>query len=430
MLDASRLLLRVIAFLGVLPITVLPGCAGRPTSIVVLVESDLAVGDVDQIYAVLGGSACIDSACSREFPITEDASFPFSFVISPSGDRSRVELGLEARAADGTVVVAQHWETDFVAGRTMLLRVRLDRACVVHACAASETCSEGACVDRRVDPSVLPDVTPGMEFRDAGPADVGAPSDVSLDVSADVLDARAVDDAAVVVTRCADLPGIAPSGPTALDPDGPGGSPAFEGWCENDADDGGWTLIAKVEPLSRRLGFDASEWTASAPSPFGTVDEAVGDALLRTYWTVPLTQLRIGNGTTWMVTDLDAPASSLRAAMDGGAVMDGGATLDATLATWSSIVAVSPVGGAPCVRSGLSLELPSASAPELRIRIGLAASNASDCGEPTQWYGLGVDVATTDASCVATTLTSGGARVCGSPGQRRSDATRLLVYGR
>lgn len=412
-------------------------CVSPRTAVVVVVQSDLAApAELASVRAAVGAGGCADGACVHDFVTGAPDALPFSFVVEPrGGDASaRFTLGVAARDAAGRVIVERHVESGFVAGRTILLRVALERACRgVTTCAGSDTCVAGACVTRVVDPGLLPVVTPGRELDGLG--DAGAPTDAPLldappiDVGPPVDVGPPFDAGRAIPTSCAELPGAAPSGLTTIDPDGAGGAPPFDAWCENDLDDGGWTLIAKIDPTSMALRYDAPGWTSANPDDdFGIADESAGDALLRPYWTVPIRELRIRSASGALVTTGTMPATAtLRVAIAQPAEVP----LEATVADWRMPVPGLSASTAGCTRSGIDVSLP-AGAPEIRVRIGLVGGPAADCSDPAYWFGVGASVATSRANCVATTNTAGGGRVCaGAPPMRGAEFPELLfVYGR
>ncbi len=431
-LGAARPLPLALGLFGVLA----AACSSPRTAVVVVVETDLSSpAEVASVRATIGEGGCADLECVHDFATGSSSAFPFSFVVEPRDDPSaRFTLSIVARDAGGTTTVSREIETGFVPSSTRLLVVHLSRACRGVTCSLTETCSDGACVGRFVDPEDLPTVLPGRELDgrgDAGPG-LDAPSADAPPFDAPVdgpsLDAPS-DGGTAIPATCFDLPVLAPSGLTLIDPDGAGGEAPFQAWCENEANGGGWTLIAKVDPASSRLEYDAAVWTASSPMPFGTIDESVGDALLRPYWTVPIRVLRVGSDGVFDVLRPTAMVSRgvLRAAMDLPSPLE----LDATPTTWGNLTAdpLHPMSP-PCIASGINVAIPATVSPGLAVRIGLVGSAVADCSEPTFWYGLGVRVSTSDARCVASDNNAGGARVCGPPGQRHTRPRVLLVYGR
>ncbi len=391
-------------------------CASR-TAVIVVVESD--VPGVAAVRATVGEGATCDAGCAHDFVTTGVGSFPFSFVLEPRADPgSAFSLAVEARDAGGAPLVDQHVDARFLPGRTVRLRVRLSAACRGVTCGASERCEDGGCVSRAVDPSTLPEVVPGREFEglDAGRGDVDAP-EVRRD-------APPSDGGEPLPRSCLELPRAAPSGLTSIDPDGPGGQAPFDAWCENVADGGGWTLLAKVDPSSSALAYEAAAWLApeAAPTPLGAPDTSRADALLLPYWRVEVGEVRVGADAAWLIARPTTPGRAvLRAFIEASAALD--ATPDAWAAALGTVV---HQGG--CFRSGFSVQLPEAAAPELSVRIGLVGSSATDCSAPDAWYGVGASVRTERGTCTATTNTAGAGRVCNP--MRRSEPRFLFVYGR
>ncbi|MDQ3037751.1 MAG: hypothetical protein M3Y87_35485, partial [Myxococcota bacterium] len=156
-------------------IAVAAGCGSdERTQLVVVVETDMAVpAQLASVRAEITG--CAD--CAHEFALdgAGAVSMPFSFGVAPQdGDASRtIELVVEGRGPAGAALVRRVVRTGFVAGRTVLLRVRLEADCIgMLACAAETTCIAGACRDDFVDPGTLPEIAPGAELVDAGPTPI------------------------------------------------------------------------------------------------------------------------------------------------------------------------------------------------------------------------------------------------------------------
>ena len=415
---------KTIVFLWILgaAVGVTGSWARSRTAVVVVVESDLLAPDeLASVRAVVGDGGCGDGTCTHDFVTATPAALPFSFVVEPRGGdpSARFTLVVTGRDSAGASVVERHVGGGFSSGRTILLRVPLERLCRGIACTPTDTCVFGSCVSRMIAPSTLPDVVPGHELE--GLRDGGAPIDAP-DLDAPPFDANLLPPGA-----CAELPATSPSGVTTIDPDGPGGADPFDAWCENDADGGGWTLIAKVDPASTALAYGSSRWSAVAPMPLGTADTSLGDALLMPYWTVPIEELRIESSSgAFVMEGVPRRRATLRSGMDAPA----GGLLDATVADWATVVpGVTTIATPGCVRSGLALSLPEVG-PEIRVRIGLIGGPSVGCGDPAFWYGVGASVTGTRPMCSPTRNTAGGGRVCGPSGLRGQIDTFLLVYGR
>jgi hypothetical protein len=417
----------------------LEGCASPRTAIVVVVETDLAVpGELRSVRAVVGEGACADARCSHDFPTDTPDSVPFSFTIEPRGavDAS-FTVSITGRDALGADLVSRRVDSAFVPRSTRMLVVRLDRSCRGVLCGSGMTCENGTCVSSVIDSVLLPPLVPGTELRDV-PAPTDAPASDAADggsLDADVGDSPSVDapadagDGPALPVSCDALPGGAPSGLTRIDPDGPGGEAPFDAYCENTRDGGGWTLLAKVDPGSTLLSYDATEWTTAPARPFGDADESVGDAILAPYWSVPVTALRVGSAGSFLIVPFEGGLrATLRDAMVARAPLDPAAS---SPSAWGAMIGMNiHPGTPPCVRSGLDVAIPDAGAPELRVRIGVIGSTAADCSFPTFWYGVAPRLTTSDANCVSRGDNAGGERVCGSVALRVSVPRFLLVYGR
>ncbi len=385
----------------------LASCADRaPTAIVVAVSSDLRVPEeLSSVHVEVGGAACTSASCTHDFALDGSAAIavPFSFAVLPAGSGGPLALVVRGRDGAGADRVVRRVETSFVAERTLLLSVTLERACLdAAACPGSSTCIAGACASAAVDPASLPAVEPGTELDagDAARADVGTP-DAGRDAGR--VDAGPVDagpdgarDAGAPPRACSELPATAVAGAVEIDPDGPGGAAPFLDYCETSADGGGWTLIAKVDPATAALAYSATAWTSvGASGAFGTADLSVGDALLPSYWTVPLRELRIvvadraTPATTRSLVTALVPATTvtLRSAMEASAHV----LLDAPQSAWVTLVgARSTPGAGVCEVAGVPALVPEA-APAVRVRIGYVWSDVTGCATPGFWAGAGAE---------------------------------------
>lgn len=134
------------------------GSAPEDTAVVVGLTSDLAVGfDIDRVVATMR----VDGATVR----TSDLAWsdgrlvlPGEFWFDQVPDGAEVDLEFLAYPKDTeTSLLSRRTRTIAQAGRTPLLQVALEEACVGVSCAGGDTCIEGVCRDAYVDPSALPD---------------------------------------------------------------------------------------------------------------------------------------------------------------------------------------------------------------------------------------------------------------------------------
>ena len=424
-------------------------CSQPATAIVVAVDSNLLVpSELAVVHVEVGGAACGDSSCTHDFALTGAGAvaIPFSFTVTPRGDAGPLALVLRARDAAGSDRVVREVSSSFITGRTLLLQVELDRACLdAAACASGSTCIAGACATAAIDPTHLVDVVPGTELRFDASTTSDAGMDASHDASIDTgarLDAGdaglgpdggsdaasdAADAASTIPRSCADLPSGAASGAYTIDPDGAGGELPFLDYCETSADGGRWTLIAKVDPRTTNLAFGAAYWTSPTPMTLGTADLSVEDAFFASYWLLPVHELRVVMAPVATPT---TTASFVTGFMPNEtitlhAAMAAGTPLTAPEGQWAGLVGGTPPGPAVCEASAVPAELPTA-APMIRVRIGYVGDNTAGCTSPGFWVGIGA----AGASCAPVGSSAGGGRVCGPPGQRHDYPRAAWLFGR
>ncbi|WP_437741231.1 hypothetical protein WMF39_37085 [Sorangium sp. So ce1504] len=138
------------------------GAAGPTTGTVVIgVTSELRAGaDIDLLRVVLraGGDVVHEDALAQK---NGQLFFPREFFFSDLEDGTAVEISLEAFGAEDAEgpLLTRTASTRVIGGRTLLLRVRLERECVVApgaaTCPAPQTCVAGGCSAPDVDPRQL-----------------------------------------------------------------------------------------------------------------------------------------------------------------------------------------------------------------------------------------------------------------------------------
>ncbi|WP_437777233.1 hypothetical protein [Sorangium sp. So ce1097] len=160
-----RCALRLLGLLCVLCLlAAVAGCsADAPATgtVVVGVTSELTPGvDIDRVRVVLraGGALLRDDVLTHR---SGQLFFPREFAFEDLDDRTAVEISLEAFGAEDPdrPVLVRAAATQVVGGRTLLLRLRLERECVVApgaaTCPAPQTCVAGSCSAPHVDPGRL-----------------------------------------------------------------------------------------------------------------------------------------------------------------------------------------------------------------------------------------------------------------------------------
>ena len=166
----------------------LAGCGERPVSgtgtLVFGLTSELQPGvDIDRMRVVAraGGEVVRDEVLTMQGGTLE---LPAEVPLEDLADGTAVQLEIEAfRPGDAvTPLVTRTAATEVVGERTLLLRVRLERECVIpptgSACAAPETCIGGTCRSPEVDPAELEEYTPGWAVSEPDickPAGAGDP---------------------------------------------------------------------------------------------------------------------------------------------------------------------------------------------------------------------------------------------------------------
>ncbi|MCC6555024.1 MAG: hypothetical protein IT372_18810 [Polyangiaceae bacterium] len=196
MRKTSLLLALLIASLLLL-LSACPGTEGPgPGTVIVGLSTELQPGvDIDRLHVVMraGGEVIRD-----EIDTTADGTLelPEELPFENLADGTAVEVELEAfRPGDATrPLLTRTASTEIVGGRTLLLRVRLEKECVIppgqSGCEAPQTCVAGACSSPRVDPSRLEEYTPGWSLGEPDvckPAGAGAPVVVVGEGQADYL---------------------------------------------------------------------------------------------------------------------------------------------------------------------------------------------------------------------------------------------------
>lgn len=136
----------------------LAGCTQPRTELILGIATDLrATNDLDGVHLTLS----VDDVPFHEedWTITGAAGMPFnlpgSFGIYRDGDHDRVQIKLTGLRA-GAPVVVREAVLGFVDGKTTFYRMGLTSSCMANTCPAGQTCVEGACKPRELDPTMFP----------------------------------------------------------------------------------------------------------------------------------------------------------------------------------------------------------------------------------------------------------------------------------
>jgi len=164
-----------------------PGCGSPgpgPGTIVIGLTSELQPGvDIETMHVVMraGGEVIRDEVAPAG---GEPLELPVELSFEDLADGTPVEVVIEAfRIGDTTrPLLTRTAATEVVGDKTLLLRVRLEKECVIPpgeaGCPAPETCVAGACSSPRVDPAQLEEYTAGWAIGEPDvckPAGAGAP---------------------------------------------------------------------------------------------------------------------------------------------------------------------------------------------------------------------------------------------------------------
>lgn len=162
----------------------LAACASPPTQLVVVVDTDLALGaEVDAIEVRVDGPSGITAGSEEtELAPGDRERLPLTVGVSPSGDSlGPIDVVATARL-DGARVVERRHRVTLVRGETRVLILHLTAACAARdaPCREGETCGENGCVDVEIAAGELPGWSgtaprlgddAGAPVRDAGPPD-------------------------------------------------------------------------------------------------------------------------------------------------------------------------------------------------------------------------------------------------------------------
>jgi hypothetical protein len=140
---------------------------GGTGSVVLGLTSKLTPGaGIDAMHVVIkaGGNVVVDEERSAS---AKNLSFPSEFKADDLEDGEPVEATITATSGgDTTPALTRIASTEAIAGKSLLLQVELEGACVqlpggsAPSCTAPATCIHGVCKDSHVDGSKLPAYTP------------------------------------------------------------------------------------------------------------------------------------------------------------------------------------------------------------------------------------------------------------------------------
>jgi hypothetical protein len=132
-------------------------------SVVVGVTSELREQvDIQRLHVRMtaGGTSV------RDDDLTDALKFPAEFAFETLPDATPVEIQLDAFGTSGPALLTRLASSKVVAGKRLLLPVRLQSACIAGlpgssgpVCEAPQTCISGSCQPSFVEPATLPEYT-------------------------------------------------------------------------------------------------------------------------------------------------------------------------------------------------------------------------------------------------------------------------------
>jgi hypothetical protein len=172
----------------------------------------------------------------------------------------------------------------------------------------------------------------------------------------------------------------APSGVYMLN----AGTGAFQAYCEQAANGGGWTLAMKVDGRTQTFAYDQAIWTDSSLLAASSASLDNTEAKLETFNAIAFTELRIGlefpigSGTrNWLVLPISGPR--LRDVFAGAP-----ATTNLGRNAWKGLL-----GAAASLQLACNAEGINAGNAYARVRIGIVGNNEDDCVTPDSRLGIG-----------------------------------------
>jgi len=140
------------------------------SQIVVDIDTDLEVpSELDVVRLTVTGATQTVGPRQIDLTVSDAPTFPLTLGLVPGGALSPVSITAEALRTQGVmtpiVIVSQQAQTEFVEGRSLLLRMLLLSSCTQIVCGAGLTCVDGVCADvHRPGPS-LPTFTGKLPAR-------------------------------------------------------------------------------------------------------------------------------------------------------------------------------------------------------------------------------------------------------------------------
>lgn len=152
--------------------------------------------------------------------------------------------------------------------------------------------------------------------------------------------------------------------------------------CDHTAG-GGWTLVLKTQGKNKDFAYAGKNWgekpTKSVPNP----GPEAGEALLPTYWSVPVQEIRVVMFRKKVRREvvMNAKGASLHALIQAKKPTP----TTAGLAAWKQLIIDGSLQKS-CHTEGINTGTPNGSG---RVRIGIMGNQENNCASPDSWLGVG-----------------------------------------
>lgn len=145
----------------------LAGCHRSRTELMIGVATDLKapmVLDAAQLLVLGADDGVVQQQVSWDISGVPNEPFnlPGSYGVYSDGDEVRIDVELQGYKS-GRMIVSRRAVLSLVEGKTLFLRMGLTAGCVDRTdCGPTESCVEGACIERALDSRQLPEFIPEL----------------------------------------------------------------------------------------------------------------------------------------------------------------------------------------------------------------------------------------------------------------------------
>jgi cysteine-rich repeat protein len=220
----------------------------------------------------------------------------------------------------------------------------------------------------------------------------------------------------------------APSDVYTIDPDQGGPGAPFAVYCAQLQDDGGWTMVLKVDGRKSTFLYGSALWSnANTLNPDPLLNRV--ETKLQSFSTVPMTEMLVGIETPisqdgqlkLKYVKLSAPGTSAQALFMGNQYLASNLGRD----QWKMWIPDSSLQ-LHCNREGLNVSAPFNASNYARVRIGIIANEngPGDCNTPNSYIGVGGGGT---GVCVPNAITTTGNRAGCDPDNGDKDIPGFAV---